>query len=296
VFAISGLAAQAVASDMIYTQYDRSSHNHIWKLNSSGVNVQLTDGNASDIWPSYSLDGKSIAFQRNAVGAQVWTMNSDGTGLRSVTSGAHCDEMPSFLPNGTKMLYFEQNNCGSLIPHTQIQIMNLDGSGRTVVFPPSFDTHYYIEPRMNPQGTKIVFAGDDHSDGSNQIFVVNADGTGYTQLTTQASPGVVSGDPYWSPDGTKIVMSHRDASGNINVWRMNNDGTGLTQLTNFIEPLEAGDAAYSQDGSQIWFELDNGGNGQSIPWVPASPFAMNPDGSGIGPTGISCASVNCSPR
>jgi hypothetical protein len=113
-------------------------------------------------------------------------------------------------------------------------------------------------------------------------------GTGSTQLTFGDS-GTVSSDPSWISGGTQILMSHRDAAGNVNMWKMNADGSGLTQLTFFVQPDEGGDGDMSALHG-LTFEFDVGGNGQSNPTVPAF-VAINGHVTGLG-----CSAVGAAPR
>src|SRR5690242_21356836 len=63
-------------------------HSQLFTIRPDGSDVaQLTHFDDSDaVWGAWSPDGKHIAFERDFAGhAGVYTMNADGTGLRSLT-------------------------------------------------------------------------------------------------------------------------------------------------------------------------------------------------------------------
>jgi Tol biopolymer transport system component len=75
----------------------------IFRVQSSGKGLkQLTKGADASEAPAFSPDGKRIAFAR--VGAGIYTMNVDGTGLRAVTHNGR-DSFPTWSPDGTQIAF-----------------------------------------------------------------------------------------------------------------------------------------------------------------------------------------------
>ena len=69
--------------------------------NGSGLQ-QLTSGGD----PSWSADGRSIAFTRSdGEAAEVWTMHADGTHERQVTHDGVAKANPSFSPSGRRIVF-----------------------------------------------------------------------------------------------------------------------------------------------------------------------------------------------
>jgi hypothetical protein len=83
---------------------------------------QLTagDGPWQDFAPSFSPDGRKIAFATSRFGPlEIAVMNADGTGIVRLAQRAVGTD-PTWLPDGTRILYSGRNG---------LTVVNLDGSG-----------------------------------------------------------------------------------------------------------------------------------------------------------------------
>ncbi|MFQ5654360.1 MAG: TolB family protein [Planctomycetota bacterium] len=177
---------------------------------------QLTDG-GENAEAYFSSDGARLIFQstRPPRGCdQIFTMKTDGSDLRLVSTGL----------GRTTCAYFQ---------------------------PPDDDRIVYSSTHL---GSRDCPPTPDHSMGyvwpiydSYEIFAANADGTGLTQLTR--SPGY-DAEATFSPDGSRIVFtSTRD--GDLNIYSMAADGTDVRRLTR--SPGYDGGPFYSLDGSMICY-------------------------------------------
>jgi Tol biopolymer transport system component len=158
--------------------------------------------------PQWSPRGDSIIFGLgafNAVhmqgdfsngrvdgGAQVATINADGSNFREVTSGANNNGFPSFAPDGKRFVYRTAGPEGQ-----GLRIKNLGGDEVTVL-----TTDYDNFPLWSPRGDRIVFVRLVQEDF--EIFTIRPDGRDLRRLTR--SPGNDS-HCTWSPDGEWIVFS-----------------------------------------------------------------------------------------
>ena len=76
----------------------------------------------SDRAPDWSPDGRKIVFQRGKAFVSVYSIGSDGSGLRRLTKGSRpFDTGPSWSPDGTRIVFAHGGDLWAMRP---------DGSGR----------------------------------------------------------------------------------------------------------------------------------------------------------------------
>src|SRR5258708_6602047 len=142
-----------------------------------------------------------IAFASNRDGsAQIYSMNTDGSGSSRLTNDAANDECPRWSPNNSRIVFqSDRDNLFSGI--ADIYVMNADGSGQTrLTNDPADDS----APAWSPDGTKIAFRSDrerDCCDPVEQVWTMNADGTSQVDLSNNAF-----GDycPSWSHSTSNV--------------------------------------------------------------------------------------------
>jgi Tol biopolymer transport system component len=187
----------------------------------------------------------AFATSRDAVNLEIYTMNSDGSGVTRLTNNDVFNANPSFSPDGSQIVYDQGADPTGVV--VSIYVMNTDGTGATNL---SQNTDGQDRSASySPDGSKIVFQAD--RGGANiDIYVMNSDGSGQYRLTTADS---WDGQPSWSPDGSRISFGS-DRSGSFQIWMMNSDGSNQTQFT-----TSGGfQSTWSPDGSRIAFSSSSG--------------------------------------
>lgn len=248
-------------------EIEKSVYGHSQNAHGGGLNNPFL-GNRRDIVQA------DIVFSRGSLnGAELFAMNSDGTGLVQLTNNNFRDVEPVWGPRG-QIVVFERG-LGS--------IYKLDtrrgGTISEVIDTGNRDAF----PDVSPDGNKVVFAsflGSSLTGPGFEIFTANMDGTGLTRLTNANGS---ERDPHWSPDGSKIVfVSERDEPDPINpnqeIYVMNADGSGQTRLTfsgggSSPTPRQDIDPHWSPDGTRIAFSSNRDLNPEI--------YIMNADGSGV---------------
>jgi Tol biopolymer transport system component len=235
-----------------------------------GLQVRLAGSPAGSHDPSFSPDGKKIAFWANrGDGAAIYTIDADGGDLERVSQkGLGAATEPSFSPDGRKIV-FVANDGG----RSEIYTMNSDDG--TSPFPlfaddkPADKGDQDSEPVFSPDGERIAFTRTIPGKGKD-IFVADRDGTHLVDLTR--SPGTDNSHPSFSDDGRRIVFQTlRRGRGGFEIYTMDaDDGRDLADLTGSAGPDTQ--PSFSPNGKKIVFSRDLDEGGTAI-------FTMNADGS-----------------
>jgi len=153
------------------------------------LGANLTDGWGIDVAPSFSPDGRQMAFCSDRAGQpQIYIRDVDGGAVRRITYGHKYAAAPSWSPRGDRIAF--QVEVGGVF---QVATIRPDGSDQQIL------TSGYgggEEPSWSPDGRLIAYAS--RATGRYQIYVMTANGQPIKRLTEL--PGE-NGNPAWSPRG-----------------------------------------------------------------------------------------------
>src|SRR5688572_17231156 len=159
-----------------------------------GTAKRITDEYGDARQPSWSPDGRTIAFQSYRDGTwRIWTVGADGSGLKAITSGPFDDREPHWSPDGARVA-FSSDRSGNY------DIWELDvpsGQVRQVTTHAAND----FFPTWSPDGQEIAFVSDRTPQPG--VYSVNGQGAERLVATAQGSVGV----PSFRPGGTEVLYS-----------------------------------------------------------------------------------------
>jgi Tol biopolymer transport system component/serine/threonine protein kinase len=203
----------------------------------SGHGTQLTHGDFDELQPTWSPNGKEIAFVRSRQpGAKLqpgdvfgefqegdlWVMDLS-TGKESKVAENAFD--PAYSPDG-KRLAVDASWAGP----RRIWVLDREGRNPQQITTDTSEELSHIAPSWSPDGKKITFQNLERTKFN--IRVVNLDSKQMNWITSDFR---INLHPSWSGSGRFIYFSS-DRSGGINIWRVpvNGDGTAsgpLQQVT-----------------------------------------------------------------
>jgi Ca2+-binding RTX toxin-like protein len=178
VAAIDGSGERAVASDVSPPSWDLAGP--VWSPDSTRITIAsgsslllvqadgggsrtLFSGDNQSVNPSWSPDGGTIAFERNAAAFwQIWVVHPDGTGARELIGGSSNDRYPQFSPVSDTLAFISdrQHARGGA---TQYQFaLYTQALSDTVAHKLVDDVHPYSPARWSPTAALIaVSAGHE---------------------------------------------------------------------------------------------------------------------------------------
>ena len=220
--------------------------------------------------------------------AEIYVINTDGTGARRLTSQPGADVNPAWSPDGNRIAFASERD-----GNFEIYVMNADGTNPVRLTNVAAADY---RPVWSPDGARIAFVSE--RDGNAEIYVINADGTSPVRLT---SDNAKDNDPGWSPDGSRLAFAS-DRGGRGDVYVMNADGSAIRAVTSSFEPdvhprwspdgtAIAVSSGYSSEDRRINV-FDAGGSGLSSSWLGHTAAGWDPawsaDGRKIAFTMASC--------
>ncbi len=181
-------------------------------VNTDGTNLkQLTDDLQRESTPSFSPDGKKVAYY--TFNDEIAIVNTDGSGKEILaTKAAAYHDNSSFLswsPDGQKIVFMRRNE--TLNDYTEIATVNV--SNKQVLRTLYSSTEITAgQPQWSPDGKSIAYIRGKRGDDliNSQLIVCDIDGMNEKILFNQTQPALYAFLPQWSPDSKKISITVSD--------------------------------------------------------------------------------------
>lgn len=190
----------------------RTGNGDIFELdaNTRSGNLQLTELEDLEEYPSYAPKGQGLLFAR-AAKRKLLRREMNIVFMSPVAGGgpgrilAEGDE-PRFSPDGEKIVFVSRRT-----KNNDIWLMNTDGSLQTqLTTSPKED----VSPCFSPDGKHIVFASN--RTGNYDIYIMDADGGNVRQVTSHPADET---QPCWSREDYIYFVRKMDEK-TSNIWRM----------------------------------------------------------------------------
>jgi TolB protein len=213
---------------------------------------------------------------------EIYMVDADGYGRRSVTKNGSINLKPKWNATGTAIAYTSYaagnpdlyvadlgkgqirrvssrsgiNTGGAFSPLGDILALTLTVGSDAEIY--TIDPYagreiarltaspgIDVSPSWSPDGSKLAFVSE--RSGGPQIYQMNADGSGAKRVTFSGSQNT---DPAWSPAGDRIAFVGREG-GHFDVFTVRPDGSGMDRITQGQGDNE--DPSWSPDGEYVGF-------------------------------------------
>jgi TolB protein len=243
--------------------------------------TQLTG--LENTYPAWSPDGSKIVFEstRDGPDADIFLMNSDGTGVVQLTRNEVPDSTPVFTPDGRFIVWASE-----LDGNLDVFRMAADGSGPVnLTRHPGTDGH----PRVSPDGQRVFFNSNRSSDPAtfsrgymdrehnHEIYSMALDGSDIRRVTDLPDWDTY---PAVSPDGTQLLWRRIAPTGGKSESGRNSEvfwmdlASGETRNVTNHQAFD-GWPAWSPDGRLIAFAS----NRANVEFGAFDIYVANADGS-----------------
>lgn len=271
-------------NSIVFSRYVNGS-DQVFSSDSSGANLfQLTNDNNRNWWPRFNPKNNKIAFTSDAaVEPQIYTINTDGSGLFRVTSigvTGYGNYGIGFCwaPDGYNILYSHND---------KLYRIGSDGTNLTLIATAPAGRNFR-ECSYSPDGSKIVVLTVGANVYDSEIYIMNSDGSNMSLLVDNTAGATAC--PSFSIDGSTVLYTH-DVSGyegsdgrmlDSHIFEITVSSKSSVDLsvnhqanadnkangTNDLNPV------YSSNGAYIIFE-----NGSNVQGSTKDIWIMNTDGS-----------------
>jgi len=165
-----------------------SGDEEIYLLTPSGkIDKKITDSWGIDVSPSFSPDGRQMAFVSKRAGSpQIYVKKMGSGDVRRLTFEGSYNTEPDWSPAGDKIVYSSMKG-----GQADICVIGVDGEGREQL---TREAGSNESPAWSPDGSLIVFSST--RTGTAKLYVMTASGTDPRQLLDMPGEQLL---PDWSP-------------------------------------------------------------------------------------------------
>lgn len=159
---------------------------------------RLSPRGTHDLNPTWSPDGRKIAFERAAdlvdgLKDDIWVMNADGSGSLRLTRHPVLDREPTWSPDGRRIAWVR-----GWPDALHVMVMNADGSDQHRLLESTLQT---TNPAWAPNGRLLAVTGFD----THALYSLRPDGSNLRRLVKGLDFDTLG---VWAPDSRRLAYSH----------------------------------------------------------------------------------------
>lgn len=263
-------SAAGGAADVAFVSI-RTGDAHIFRTRPFGGDIRLTQDGTNNNQPSWSPDGRLIAYTSNrSGGTKVYVMHVDGSNVSALTQDDRIELAPVFSPDGRAIAFYSQDPSSG---RTELRIVSLAGDAPVAIRANGKDMGP-TRPSWSADGRRVAFLVQETARTS-EAWIANRDGSDARKVSGPAFGGLGKADPAIAPDGRSVVYV-ADMRGSMHLV--------LTDVvTGASKDLTPGSLAthenprWSKDGRWIAFASTRDDPAR----LRSDVFVMRPDGSDV---------------
>lgn len=202
---------------------------------------QLTQDEATDLEPTWSPDGASVAYMSDFAGNKdIWVISAAGMNRRRITRSPRIETLPAWSPDGSRLLYVSWNDTTACPEIWQIAV---DTEVNSRLTPGS-------KPSWSPNGETFAFElwCVNGGFGKDNLAIFTLADSSIDEIEIDAAH--VACGPVWSRTNWLVYTGMRDLPiGNVtDLWIVPLAGGVPEQLTDI---RDADSPSWSPDGRNI---------------------------------------------
>jgi Tol biopolymer transport system component/DNA-binding winged helix-turn-helix (wHTH) protein len=216
---------------------------------------QVTYGPSTHVQPSWSPDGRSVAYASDQAGSfDIWVQRLDGSEPQQVTDSSSHEWQPAWSPDGQWLAFRSEEHGGGL------NVVSLHGGMVRRV------SDFGYRPRWSPDGSRLLFSTSMVSRRPRpQHFVAQFDGGQPLEIRPNLTAGASASAASWTPDGAVSLWSLQQGKWNFVVVSLEGSGTTPFTVSDDLATqvnelgLEPSSFVWSSDGRHLIFDGVAGG-------------------------------------
>jgi Tol biopolymer transport system component/predicted Ser/Thr protein kinase len=216
--------------------------------------VQLTAAVGVEDFPSWSPDGRMLAYQSDQTGNwDIWVAQVSSGQPVNRTADSPADEMyPSWSPDGQWIAFFSTREGGGYFV-----MPGVGGTARKVASWPPAD-RYPVQARWSPDGTQLVWGLGQRAEPWIEILTLASGASRKLRLPVRPRNNAVV-DISWSPDGRWLAYGRglSPLAATFELWLTRASDGESVQLTDGTRKESS--PAWSSDSRGLYFVSDRGG-------------------------------------